>query len=298
MHVRSKFRHSLFACFLISGNWVAPRCVGQCSGIATTAAAVADCAARNLPADRVAKIDPGRPYTLAELIDMAEQNNPHTRIMWERAKQRAEALGIEKSAYFPVLAGIAAFGDARLVVPFPKPLSPRGYVMIETPFAQPEITLQYLIFDFGKREGKVDDIWGGIGTDHFSQLDAGNLFVAIGLFEIKRRLRRFRPRIEHVGQRRAPVVQAIFRSILGCLSRLECLLCRLQTLLGCKQPVVRAGDLKSDLLIRCNKVGARGELLGSCLVYLTFALAEVKDQVLECDPGLREWNLDHDVSTR
>jgi outer membrane protein TolC len=29
--------------------------------------------------------------------------------------------------------------------------------MIETPFAQPEITLQYLIFDFGKREGKVDE---------------------------------------------------------------------------------------------------------------------------------------------
>ncbi len=157
MHVRSKFSHSLFACFLISGSWVAPRCMGQCSGIATTAAAAADCAARALPVDRVAKIDPSRPYTLAELIDMAEQNNPHTRILWERAKQRADALGIEKSAYYPVLAGIAAFGDARAIVPFPKPLSPRGYVMVEVPFAQPGITLQYLIFDFGKREGKVDE---------------------------------------------------------------------------------------------------------------------------------------------
>jgi len=93
---------------------------------------------------------------LAELIDIAEQDNPLTRILWERAKQRADALGVERSAYYPVLAGIAAFGDQRAILPFPKPLAPRGYDMIEVPFAQPEITLQYLIFDFGKRESRVD----------------------------------------------------------------------------------------------------------------------------------------------
>lgn len=142
------------------------------------------------------------------------------------------------------------------------------------------------------------DPWRGIRTDHFRQLDAGNLFVAIGRFEIKRRLRGFGPRIEHVGPRRSPVVQAIFRGILRCLRRLECLLCRLQALLGGKQPVVRAGDLKSDLLICCDKVGARGALLGGGLVYLAFALPEVKEQVLQCDLGLREWSLDQDVSTR
>jgi outer membrane protein TolC len=109
-----------------------------------------------LPRDRDATIDPNLKYTLAELIDIAERNNPRTRILWERAKQRAEALGVEKSAYFPVIAGIAAFGDQRSILPFPKPLAPRGYNMIEVPFAQPEVTLQYLIFDFGKREGRVD----------------------------------------------------------------------------------------------------------------------------------------------
>jgi outer membrane protein TolC len=109
-----------------------------------------------LPQDRDATIDPNLKYTLAELIDIAERNNPRTRILWERAKQRAEALGVEKSAYFPVIAGIAAFGDQRSILPFPKPLAPRGYNMIEVPFAQPEVTLQYLIFDFGKREGRVD----------------------------------------------------------------------------------------------------------------------------------------------
>jgi hypothetical protein len=133
------------------------RVLGQCAGIATTPTDAADCAVHALPQDRVAAIDPGRPYTLAELIDIGERNNPRTRILRERAKQRVQALGVEKSAYYPVLAGLAAFGDQRTIVPFPKPLAPRGYTMVEIPVVQPEITLQYLIFDFGKREGKVDE---------------------------------------------------------------------------------------------------------------------------------------------
>jgi len=106
--------------------------------------------------DTVAKLDPTHPYTLAELIDIAEHNNPRTRIVWERAKQKADELGIAKSAYYPVLAGVAAFSDERIIEPFPKPLSPRGYNMIEIPAIVPEVTLDYLLFDFGKRGAKVD----------------------------------------------------------------------------------------------------------------------------------------------
>src|SRR5215472_9130058 len=131
------------------------RARGQCAGIATTPTAAADCASHSFPLDRAATIDPAHPYTLAELIDIAERNNPRTRIQWERARQRAEALGVEKSAYYPVLAGLAAFGDSRSIAPFPKPFAPRGYVMVEVPIVEPEVTLQYLIFDFGKREGTV-----------------------------------------------------------------------------------------------------------------------------------------------
>jgi len=104
----------------------------------------------------VATIDPSRPYGLAELIDIAEQNNPQTRIVWERAKQRANDLGVAKSAYYPVLAGVAAFGDQRIINPFPMPLAPRGYVMVEIPAVVPEVTLDYLLFDFGKRGAQVD----------------------------------------------------------------------------------------------------------------------------------------------
>lgn len=155
MRVRLNFSLFFIFCLVIAAASTSPA-LGQCNGIATTPEGAADCAARSLPIDRVATIDPSRSYTLAELIDIAEQNNPRTRILWERAKQRAEALGVEKSAYYPVLAGVAAFGDQRIIEPFPKPLAPRGYTMVEVPVVEPEVTLQYLIFDFGKREGRVD----------------------------------------------------------------------------------------------------------------------------------------------
>ena len=157
MHPCRKSSFRLAFWLLVLCCWASPRGMGQCAGIATTAMNAADCAAHALPQDRVLTFDAGHRYTLAELIDIAERNNPRTRIFWERAKQRAEALGVEKSAYYPVLAGIAAFADQRMIDPFPKPLSPRGYTMVEVPFVQPEITLEYLIFDFGKREGKVDE---------------------------------------------------------------------------------------------------------------------------------------------
>jgi outer membrane protein len=68
----------------------------------------------------------------------------------------AEQLGIERSAYFPVLAGVATFADQRSIEPFPKPLAPLGYTIVNIPVVQPEITLQYLLFDFGKREARID----------------------------------------------------------------------------------------------------------------------------------------------
>jgi outer membrane protein len=130
--------------------------LAQCAGLASTPGAAADCVAHSIPMERIVTIDPNRSYTLAELIDIAEHNNPLTRIVWERAKQRADQLNIERSAYYPVLAAVAVFADERLINPFPKPLAPRGYVMVEVPTVEPEITLNYLLFDFGKREAKVD----------------------------------------------------------------------------------------------------------------------------------------------
>ena len=111
MHIRWMSSLCFVAWLLFMGSLIELRAPGQCAGIATNPTAAADCAGHALPQDRVLTIDPGHPYTLAELIDIAERDNPRTRVLWERARQRAEALGVEKSAYFPVLAGLAAFGD-------------------------------------------------------------------------------------------------------------------------------------------------------------------------------------------
>src|ERR1700761_231813 len=134
----------------------AARAPGQCAGKVSSPAAVADCAARETPREGAATLDPVHPYTLAELIDVAENHNPSTRTIWERAKQKARELGLAKAAYYPQLEGLAVFGDRRLIDPFPNPLAPRGYVTVEVPIVEPSVALEYLIFDFGKRQARVD----------------------------------------------------------------------------------------------------------------------------------------------
>lgn len=51
--------------------------------------------------------DPLKMYTLSELVDIAEQNNPDTRVAWENAKARAADLGISKASLYPTLAALA-----------------------------------------------------------------------------------------------------------------------------------------------------------------------------------------------
>jgi outer membrane protein len=156
MHLNLKphFNLALLLLFMAAG----PKQIGvaQCAGLVSTPREASDCAAHSIPVEKIAAIDPSRSYTLAELIDIAEHNNPRTRIVWERAKQKANQLNIERSAYFPVLAAMAVFADERIINPFPKPLAPRGYVMVEVPTVEPGVTLDYLLFDFGKREARID----------------------------------------------------------------------------------------------------------------------------------------------
>lgn len=129
---------------------------GQCAGTVSSPQVAADCVGRETPHEGRVTLDPAHPYTLAELIELAEHHNPSTRVIWERAKQRARELGLAKSSYYPQLEGLAVSGDQRFINPFPKPLAPRGYTVVEVPFVEPEVTLQYLIFDFGKRGATVD----------------------------------------------------------------------------------------------------------------------------------------------
>jgi outer membrane protein TolC len=139
-------------CFPLCTFSAAAQCVGTISDLSTAAT----CTAKRSAPKALATIDPQRPYRLEELIDIAETNNPRTRIAWEGAKQAAEGVGIARSEYFPRLAGAALFGNERFINPFPKPLAPLGYTMVESPTIDAGLAMEYTVFDFGRRRAQLD----------------------------------------------------------------------------------------------------------------------------------------------
>src|SRR5580704_6545321 len=57
-----------------------------------------------MPRNSVCPIDPAKLYSLPELIDLAETQNPETTESWERARAQADTLGIARSELYPALA--------------------------------------------------------------------------------------------------------------------------------------------------------------------------------------------------
>jgi outer membrane protein len=116
-------------------------------------------------------INPRKIYNLAELIDIAERNNPETRVAWERARQAAAAVGLSESAYYPFLVASAAAGYDRAFIPFPtlavnqktlltNPLASvqitgGGSLVTESQVYRGELNAKWLLLDFGERNAVV-----------------------------------------------------------------------------------------------------------------------------------------------
>jgi outer membrane protein len=120
-------------------------------------------------------INPRKVYNLAELIDIAQRNNPETRVAWERARQAAAAVGLSESAYYPYLAASAAAGYDRAFIPFPtlavnpkkllaNPTNPSlaavsitggGSLVTESKVYRGELSAKWLLLDFGERSALV-----------------------------------------------------------------------------------------------------------------------------------------------
>lgn len=98
----------------------------------------------------IPKLESTRVYTLPELIDIAESASTEGRIVWTQAKRALEHAGIDRAQYLPLLTFAAQGSDVRTIVPFPKPLAPRGYVTVEEPMALGQLELQYKLLDFGR----------------------------------------------------------------------------------------------------------------------------------------------------
>ena len=94
--------------------------------------------------------DPGKIYALPDLVNLAEQNNPETRVAWENAKARAADLGISKSTLYPTIAALALAQTVRTNVLF----APNYYRQTLFTFS-PGLELDYTIFDFGRRLDEI-----------------------------------------------------------------------------------------------------------------------------------------------
>jgi outer membrane protein len=117
-------------------------------------------------------INPRKVYGLAELIDIAERNNPETRVAWERARQAAAAVGLSESAYYPFLAASAAAGYDRAFIPFPTlavnakklltnpslndvKITGGSSLVTEALVYRAELSAKWLLLDFGERNAVV-----------------------------------------------------------------------------------------------------------------------------------------------
>ena len=97
------------------------------------------------------RIDPEKIYSLPELIDLAEENNPQTRLAWHSAKAQAASVGVAKSAMLPTLAAVATsrtFRQRAFVV--------SEFVRQTQGLFEPALNLNYTIFDFGQRAGRIE----------------------------------------------------------------------------------------------------------------------------------------------
>ncbi len=100
--------------------------------------------------------DSSHVYTLAELIDIAESNNPLTKTAWNNARQVALAAGIARSAFLPNLTAAAVGGwqaFPRAGLSGPLDASSGGNTSNGTISS---LSLNWLLFDFGQRAAVVE----------------------------------------------------------------------------------------------------------------------------------------------
>src|ERR1700685_1926584 len=61
----------------------------------------------------------GNQYDLPALIDVALSNNPDTRVTWDQARAAADAYGVSRAPYYPVVSSQASGGYEREIFQLP-----------------------------------------------------------------------------------------------------------------------------------------------------------------------------------
>ncbi|MBB2175101.1 TolC family protein [Gluconacetobacter johannae] len=99
----------------------------------------------------------GHVYDLTELIDLAEATSPRTRGAWNRARNAAQGIGLARALYLPHLALSVMAGYQTAAVPLPAYLTAgQGWFTLQTAEIIPMLTVNWLLFDFGKRDAEME----------------------------------------------------------------------------------------------------------------------------------------------
>lgn len=97
----------------------------------------------------------GAELNLMELVDIALENNPTTRIYWFQAKQYASQMGKAQSAYYPQVSLGAQVYRTKVKPSLGYGLNIPIGSYYETAYG-PSAEITWLLYDFGKREAQVE----------------------------------------------------------------------------------------------------------------------------------------------
>lgn len=89
-------------------------------------------------------------YTLGQLIDIAEENNPSTHAAWDRARVAAASLGIARSELYPTV--LASAAGRTFLDP---PLLYSTFVLQDIGLFETALSLNYTLVDFGARRDEI-----------------------------------------------------------------------------------------------------------------------------------------------
>lgn len=89
-----------------------------------------------------------RQYSLAELSALALQNNPQTRIAWASLQAQAAGVGMAESAWLPKI-------NLNLSAQQAQSTSSAGYRIPRQRTISPNLSLSWLVWDFGQRDATI-----------------------------------------------------------------------------------------------------------------------------------------------
>ena len=104
----------------------------------------------NYPLAASSSFDPSRDYELSSLIELGLANNPQTRSSWFNALVSRAKIGEAKSLYYPKLSFTAQGGYIKTFYP-----TQSGNLSAVTTDVIPDLELEYLLLDFGRRDADV-----------------------------------------------------------------------------------------------------------------------------------------------